>query len=84
MKNPKLLKGVRMRKDLEGYLLYYPRNNIFLLNEVAYDILSLCDESNTIEDISNYLSEKYEIDKNKALEDVNYFIKKFETLIQYE
>jgi hypothetical protein len=84
MKKPKLLEGVRMRKDLDGYLLYYPRNHMYLINEVGYDILSNCNGKNTIENISNFLLDKYSIDKKKAEDDIDSFLKKFESLIKYD
>jgi len=81
---PKISEKVRMRKDLDGYLIYYPRGHIYLVNEIGYEILSLCNGENTIDDISTFLSNKYKIDKSKAYNDVKKFLKKFEFLLEYE
>ena len=84
MKRPKLLKGVKIREDLEGFLLVYPRHHMYLVNGAGYEILLKCDGDNTIEDISNHILDKYHIDEKRAKEDVTHFLKKFEYILKYE
>jgi len=71
MKNPKLSTKARMRKDLDGYILYYSAGHVTLmLNSIAYYILTLCNGENSCDDIIDLISEDYNTDAETIRQDV--------------
>ena len=78
---PKLSELVKMRRDLDGYLIHYPRDHNYLVSEVGYYILKNCDGSHTTEEITKDLETKYKTQVSK--DEVESFIKKFQNLIDY-
>ena len=60
MRSPKLSSKVKMRKDLAGCILYRTNGTTLLLNSVGYDILSLCNGSNSPDDIVAKIKGKYD------------------------
>ena len=60
-------------KDLEEeFLVYDPDGDqVHVLNEVAREIFLLCDGSRHPEDIAALLTERYPVEKEQALADVN-------------
>jgi len=48
----------------------------WLVNTIEFTIISLCDGRNSINDIVSKISEKYYIDKEKCLKDVQKFVKR--------
>lgn len=80
MKNPKLLDLIRMRKDLDGYLLYIPGDKSLLLNQVGYEILALCNGDNSMDSIINTISTRYGAEREIARKDVTTFLKTFERI----
>ncbi len=72
-KKPKLRKWIRLQKNYNEsipYQLLYPEGRV-LLNDVAYEILHLCDGTREVPDIIRELSHKYE---NIPADDVYDFI----------
>lgn len=49
---PKIKAGVRIRKDLRGYVVYFS-GLVFTANQLSYDILRLCDGNRRVKEISN-------------------------------
>lgn len=71
------LNKIKIRKDIEGYLVYYPeRKGLFLINQIGYDILSLCDGINSPDKIIDIISKKYDTDRKIIEKDVLEFIEK--------
>jgi pyrroloquinoline quinone biosynthesis protein D len=73
-KKPKLRKWIRLKKNLNEpknpYMLLYPEGRV-LLNDVAYEILHLCDGTREVPDVIHALSDKY---RDVSSEDVYKFI----------
>lgn len=70
---PKLIGKVR--KEKWGGIYYYrAKICIDLLNEIAYDILSLCNHKNTVKDIVNQMKKDYEVDEQILATDINSFM----------
>lgn len=82
---PKLIEKAKIRKDIDGYILYVPGGQPILLNESANYILSLCDGKKSIGCITKSLLEEYEIPQDTAEKDIKSFLKIFETssIIKY-
>ncbi len=80
MQKPKLSNKIRIRKDLDGYLMYQPGRGLTILNQIGYEIISKCDGKNTIDDITNYISLKYNESTKTVEKDIKEFIEKFELL----
>ena len=80
---PKIKSNVKIREDIPGYILYHPKTSVLVLNETAKEILDLCDGTKNIEEISNYLSKKYDINKEYVEKDVQAFLKKLEPFLEY-
>lgn len=88
MNNPKQLDIITSREledqtiiiDLNGKRMFHQ------LNPSASFIWKLCDGDNSINDIVNRLTEKYDIDSQTAKEDVENTLSKFSdlSLIKYE
>lgn len=77
MKKPKLSDKVKIRKEFDEYLMYQPGRGLTLLNQTGYEIISRCDGRNTIEDIAENISRKYNTDAEAIGKDVREFVEKF-------
>ncbi|MBD3360188.1 PqqD family peptide modification chaperone [Candidatus Peregrinibacteria bacterium] len=75
---PKINEKVKLRKDLDGYLMYIPGNVPMLINDTGNCILSLCDGSRTKKEIENCIVKKYNISEELAGKDIDNFLKVFE------
>lgn len=80
MQKPKLSDKIKIRKDLDGYLMYQPGRGLTLLNQIGYEIISRCDGNNTTNEISGSISRKYDANIEIVEKDVKEFIEKFELL----
>lgn len=86
MRNPKLSSKIRMRKDLDGYILYHTSGITLLLNSVSYEILSLCDGRNSLKYIIDNIRKKYNAEINEVEDDVIKFLENFKNmgLVEYK
>ena len=83
-KKPKLWEYLKIRRDLDGYIVYHPVFPILYVNDIGREILKYCDGKNTVEDIICKISDKYNIEFKKAEEDIKQFLEKFGDFISYE
>ena len=67
---PKLSSKIKMRKDLDGYILYHTSGFTMLINQTSYDILNLCDGNNSMKDITKELSIRYDTEIKTIENDV--------------
>ncbi len=80
MQKPKLSDKIKIRKDLDGYLMYQPGRGLTLLNQVGYEIVSRCNGDKTINEIATSISKKYNMDIRTIEKDVKEFVEKFEMI----
>lgn len=80
MRNLKLSSKVRIRKDLDGYVLYRSNGLTLLLNPTAYETLSACNGKNSPTDIAGLLSNKYNVDREIAEKNVIEFLEHFKKM----
>ncbi|MHA1660243.1 MAG: PqqD family protein [Promethearchaeota archaeon] len=71
----RLRDSVRVRKDLDGYIVYNKGRNYFIINPLSYDILSCCDGQHEMEDIVKYISKEYSISLDVVEKDIQEFLK---------
>lgn len=71
---PILSSKVRVRKDLEGYVVCFANGALNLVNQTGYDILALADGKNSISQILDFLSNKYGITPKAVESDVLQFV----------
>jgi radical SAM protein with 4Fe4S-binding SPASM domain len=81
---PVLLPDVRIRKDLEGYLIYYPNIRLYFTNNIGNEILQMCDGETNTESIVKSISKRYNLDYNSVEKDTKNFLIKVENFISYE
>jgi hypothetical protein len=72
-----LCDGVRVRKELNGYLLYLPGKGEYLINETGNIIIQLLTKTSkmSVKKLKEKLSKIYKISPSKLSPDVNRFIK---------
>lgn len=76
MKPFRLQDNISMRKDGKDYMLFDNLSgNIFRINEVSYEILSLCDGKNTEEEIIKNITDKFSVSQEVAAKDFAGLIK---------
>ncbi|MCZ7402094.1 MAG: PqqD family protein [Candidatus Methanoperedens sp.] len=80
MQKPILSKKAKIRKDLEGYILYYPGTGLILLNTTAYEIVSKCNGNYTFDEIISFISKKYGVQIEVVYKDVKAFFINLEQL----
>lgn len=75
MKNVKPTIVGRIRKEAFGGI-YYERDRLVieLLNDSAYEILSLCQQGKTQEEIEQYLLSEYEADPHLIKDDLQEYL----------
>lgn len=78
MKNVKPTIVGRIRKEAFGGI-YYERDRLVieLLNDSAYEILSLCQQGKTQEEIEQYLLSEYEADPHLIKDDLQEYLRAF-------
>jgi hypothetical protein len=77
---PVLSKKAKIRKDLDGYILYHPGKGLILLNSTAYEIVSKCNGNYTLEEIINLISKKYGVQIEVVRKDATAFLTNLEQL----
>ena len=83
-RKPRLWKYLKIRRDLDGYIVYHPVFPILYINDIGREILKYCNGKNTIENIICKISEKYNIESKKAELDIESFLGKLGDFISYE
>ena len=83
-KKPKLWEYLKIRKDLDGHIVYHPVFPILYINDTGAEILKYCNGKNTIEDIAYKISEKYNIESKKVKSDIESFLGELGDFINYE
>jgi len=73
-----------VRKDLEGYTLYFPGSPLYFTNFIGNEILKSCNGKKTVEEIIENLSKKYGINYKIVEKDVNQFLKSIDNFLYYE
>jgi len=81
---PSLLHDIKFREDLEGYLMYHTKAPLYSLNKIGHEILQKCDGENSIRDIANYQSRKYNMEYNIVEGDIKGFLRKLGNFVLYE
>jgi len=75
-------KSVVYRKENYGALFFNPIKNLVIrVNEIGFEVWSLFDGKNSLEDIIDIISKKYKKNKQKIKKDVQDFLKK---ILYYE
>jgi radical SAM protein with 4Fe4S-binding SPASM domain len=65
-----------IESDAGGVIRHRDRESFLFLTETQYDILSLCDGKRTLDDIINFISQKYSIEKSIVERDIKKFFKR--------
>lgn len=83
-KKPKLLPEVKIRKDLQGHLIYYPSTRLYFTNSMGNLILQKCDGKSTVKNIAEIISDKYNLDYNSVEKDIKDFLVRLDNIVIYE
>jgi len=81
---PKLWEHLKIRKDLDGYIIYHPLAPVLYVNEVGGEIIKYCNGHNTLDSISHEIAKKYKINENKIKSDIEKFLLELGDFIKYE
>ena len=63
-------------KKMQFYLFNIKNGDVFVLNEVSFQILSSIDGKNTLEEVYEKLVSIYDVDKNKLIKDTDAILQK--------
>lgn len=72
----KLIDNTLIRKDVQGYLVYLPGAPLLFLNETGYYIFHLIKKNKSEQEIINFISKKFKINKTIVKRDVTNFLGK--------
>jgi hypothetical protein len=78
---PRLRDKVKIRKDIEGYLVYFS-GLVFTANNVSYDILMLCNGKNSKNSIAWQISRKYDADIKMVKNDMSIYLNEYKMLFE--
>ena len=87
MKKIKIEEKLKIREDLDGYILYKPSTKeLFTLNQMSFDILSICNGKNESEIVEKIGNKYNEIEKTLIEKDVKNFLEFLEKnkIIKYD